>query len=162
MGRNCGYLALMAALATGAEWVLIPENPPQWDNWEEKMVADLRRGRTAGRRDSIVVMAEGARDKHGNLIGSSYVQRFLEEQLQEEVRVTVLGHVQRGGAPTAYDRLLGTRFGGAAVEALSAGQKGVLVGLNQNRVTTTPLAEVVGRPKPLDPELVALARILKR
>jgi 6-phosphofructokinase 1 len=71
MGRNCGYLALMAALATGAEWVLIPENPPQWDNWEEKMVADLRRGRQAGRRDSIVVIAEGARDKHGNPIGSS-------------------------------------------------------------------------------------------
>ena len=71
MGRNCGYLALMAALATGAEWVLIPENPPQWDNWEEKMAADLQRGRKAGRRDSIVVIAEGARDKLGNPIGSS-------------------------------------------------------------------------------------------
>ncbi len=82
MGRNCGYLALMAALATGAEWVLIPENPPPWDNWEDKMVADLQRGRKAGRRDSIVVMAEGARDKHGNPIGSSYVQKFLEEKLR--------------------------------------------------------------------------------
>ena len=70
MGRNCGYLALMAALATGAEWVLIPENPPPWDNWEDKMAADLQRGRKAGRRDSIVVMAEGARDKYGNVIGS--------------------------------------------------------------------------------------------
>jgi 6-phosphofructokinase 1 len=84
MGRNCGYLALMAALATGAEWVLIPENPPQWDDWEEKMAADLRRGRKAGRRDSIVVIAEGARDKLGNPIGSSYVQKFLEK-LGEEV-----------------------------------------------------------------------------
>ena len=111
MGRNCGYLALMAALATGAEWVLIPENPPPWDNWEDKMVADLQRGRAAGRRDSIVVMAEGARDKHGNPIGSSYVQKFLEEKLGEEVRTTVLGHVQRGGAPSAFDRNLGTMMG---------------------------------------------------
>jgi 6-phosphofructokinase 1 len=111
MGRNCGYLALMAALATGAEWVLIPENPPQQDNWEEKMVADLRHGRQAGRRDSIVVMAEGARDKYGNPIGSSYVQKYLEEQLGEEVRTTVLGHVQRGGAPSAFDRNLGTMMG---------------------------------------------------
>ena len=111
MGRNCGYLALMAALATGAEWVLIPENPPPWDNWEDKMAADLQRGRKAGRRDSIVVMAEGARDKYGNVIGSSYVQKFLEEKLGEEVRTTVLGHVQRGGAPSVFDRNLGTMMG---------------------------------------------------
>ena len=91
----------MAALATGAEWVLIPENPPDMDNWEDKMCADLRAGRKAGRRDSIVIIAEGARDRNGNIIGSSYVQKVLEEKLQEEVRVTVLGHVQRGGAPSA-------------------------------------------------------------
>jgi 6-phosphofructokinase 1 len=146
MGRNCGYLALMAALATGAEWVLIPENPPQWDNWEEKMVADLQRGRKAGRRDSIVVMAEGARDKYGNVIGSSYVQKFLEERLGEEVRVTVLGHVQRGGAPSAFDRNLGTRMGYEAVEAVLAAKpedEPQMIAIRGNRITTAPLMQCV-------------------
>src|SRR3972149_1371885 len=88
MGRNCGYLALMAALATGAEWVLIPENPPDLDNWEDKICADLKAGRKAGRRDSIVIIAEGARDRHGNPIGRSDIQKVLEEKLQEGVRGT--------------------------------------------------------------------------
>ncbi|CAG0926872.1 ATP-dependent 6-phosphofructokinase [Thermoflexales bacterium] len=146
MGRNCGYLALMAALATGAEWVLIPENPPEWDNWEEKMVADLRRGRQAGRRDSIVVIAEGARDKHGNPIGSSYIQKFLEEELREEVRVTVLGHVQRGGAPSAFDRNLGTMMGYEAVQTVLAAQpedESQMIALRGNRITTAPLMKCV-------------------
>lgn len=146
MGRNCGYLALMAALATGAEWVLIPENPPQWDNWEDKMAADLRRGRKAGRRDSIVVMAEGARDKHGNVIGSSYVQKFLEEKLGEEVRVTVLGHVQRGGPPSAFDRNLGTMMGNQAVETvLAAGpdDEPQMIAFRGNRIITAPLMQCV-------------------
>ncbi len=146
MGRNCGYLALMAALATGAEWVLIPENPPEEDNWEEKMVADLRRGRQAGRRDSIVVIAEGARDKHGNPIGSSYVQKFLEEQLHEEVRVTVLGHVQRGGAPSAFDRNLGTMMGYEAVETVLSAKpedEPQMIALRDNRITTAPLMKCV-------------------
>ena len=146
MGRNCGYLALMAALATGAEWVLIPENPPPMDNWEEKMVADLQRGRQAGRRDSIVVMAEGARDKHGNPIGSSYVQKFLEEKLQEEVRVTVLGHVQRGGAPSVFDRNLGTLMGYQAVETVLAAKpedEPQMIAIRGNRITTAPLMKCV-------------------
>ncbi len=104
MGRNCGYLALMAALATGADWVLIPENPPDVDNWQEVMVSRLKNGRLAGRRDAIVIMAEGAQDRHGNYIGSTEVAKVLEEGLGEEVRVTVLGHVQRGGTPSAFDR----------------------------------------------------------
>ncbi len=146
MGRNCGYLALMAALATGAEWVLIPENPPQWDNWEDKMVADLQRGRAAGRRDSIVVMAEGARDKHGNTIGSSYVQKFLEEKLGEEVRTTVLGHVQRGGAPSAFDRNLGTMMGYEAVETVLAAKpedEPQMIAIRGNRIITAPLMKCV-------------------
>jgi 6-phosphofructokinase 1 len=146
MGRNCGYLALMAAIATGAEWVLIPENPPQMDNWEQKMVNDLRAGRKAGRRDSIVIIAEGARDKHGNIIGSSYVQKFLEEQLGEEVRVTVLGHVQRGGAPSAFDRNLGTLMGYAAVETVlesTPDSEPQLIGLRGNRIARAPLMQCV-------------------
>ena len=108
MGRNCGYLALMGGLATGADWVLIPESPPDVDNWQEVMCTRLKAGRAAGRRDTIVVLAEGAHDRHGNYIGSSDVAKVLEEELKEEVRVTVLGHVQRGGSPSAFDRNLGT------------------------------------------------------
>lgn len=146
MGRNCGYLALMAALATGAEWVLIPENPPMIDHWEEKMCADIRAGRKAGRRDSIVIVAEGARDRQGNVIGSSYLQKVLEENLHEEVRVTVLGHVQRGGAPSAFDRNLGTLMGHAAVETVlsaTSDSEPQMIALRGNRITHAPLMKCV-------------------
>jgi 6-phosphofructokinase 1 len=148
MGRDCGYLALMGGLATGADWVLIPESPPDIDNWQEKMCADLVAGRKAGRRDSIVIMAEGARDRHGNRIGSTDVMNALEEKLGEEVRVTVLGHVQRGGAPSAFDRNLGTMMGHAAVEAIMRAaddphSEPQLVCLRGNRITTAPLMACV-------------------
>jgi 6-phosphofructokinase 1 len=142
MGRNCGYLALMGALATGADWVLIPESPPDIDNWEELMCERLKTGRKAGRRDSIVMMAEGARDKHGNYIGSSYVQKVLEESLAEEVRITILGHVQRGGKPSAFDRNLGTLMGHAAVMNLINAKPDAepqLIGIRGNRITSSPL-----------------------
>ncbi len=146
MGRNCGYLAVMGALATGADWVLIPESPPDVDNWQEIMCDRLRAGRAAGRRDSIVIMAEGARDRYGNYIGSSDVQKALEADLGEEVRVTVLGHVQRGGAPSAFDRNLGTLSGHAAVETLLQSKpedEPVVIGIRGNRIVTTPLLECV-------------------
>jgi 6-phosphofructokinase 1 len=142
MGRNCGYLALMGALATGADWVLIPESPPDIDNWEEVMCDRLKAGRKAGRRDSIVMMAEGARDRYGNYIGSSYVQKVLEENLGEEVRVTILGHVQRGGKPSAFDRNLGTLMGHAAVKTLLSStpdNEPQLIGIRGNRITSSPL-----------------------
>ena len=146
MGRNCGYLALMSALATGADWVLIPESPPNIDNWEEKMCDDLKAGRKAGRRDSIVIIAEGAHDRDGNPIGSSDVMKVLEDKLGEEVRVTVLGHVQRGGNPSAFDRNLGTLMGSAAVEAILSAMPETepqLICLRGNRIVQTPLMECV-------------------
>jgi 6-phosphofructokinase 1 len=146
MGRNCGYLALMGALATGADWVLIPESPPDVDNWEEMMVESLRAGRKAGRRDSIVIIAEGARDREGNYIGSGHVAEVLEKALGEEVRVTVLGHVQRGGAPSAFDRNLGTLLGHAAVETVLSAtpeDEPQMIGLRGNRITRAPLMECV-------------------
>lgn len=146
MGRNCGYLALMSALATGADWVLIPENPPAVENWQQVMVDRLKAGRAAGRRDSIVIMAEGAQDRQGNYIGSTEVAKVLEDGLKEEVRVTVLGHVQRGGAPSAFDRNLGTLLGYAAVEdVLSATPETEpqLIGLRGNRLTKSPLMKCV-------------------
>ncbi len=118
MGRNCGYLALMSGLATGADWVLIPESPPDVDNWQEKMCERLHAGRDAGRRrQDHGDRGRGSRSKREADTGDE-VAKMLEERLSEEVRVTVLGHVQRGGAPSAFDRNLGTFLGHAAVETL--------------------------------------------
>ena len=148
MGRNCGYLALMGALATGADWVLIPEYPPDVENWQEVMCNRLKAGRKAGRRDSIVVLAEGARDRDGKYIGSSHVAQVLEECLGEEVRITVLGHVQRGGTPSAFDRNLGTLSGHTAVEYLLAAIPDVepqLIGIRGNRIVASPLLDCVAK-----------------
>jgi 6-phosphofructokinase 1 len=146
MGRNCGYLALMGALACGADWVLIPESPPDVENWQDVLAERLKAGRKAGRRDSIVILAEGARDRDGKYIGSSDVQRVLEDRLGEEVRVTVLGHVQRGGRPSAYDRILATMMGHEAVHALLTAtpeDEPVVIGIRNNRMTRLPLMESV-------------------
>jgi 6-phosphofructokinase 1 len=146
MGRNCGYLALMGALAGGADWVLIPESPPDTDDWETTMCELLAAGRAAGRRDSVVVVAEGARDRHGNPISSEHVRKVLSDRLGEEVRVTILGHTQRGGAPSAFDRWMGTLIGHAAVEALQAAtpdSEPQLIGMRYNRVSRLPLMECV-------------------
>ena len=150
MGRNCGYLALYSALATGADWVLIPEAPPDVDNWQEVMIERLKAGTKAGRRDHIVIMAEGARDRDGNYIGSTDVQRVLEEHLGEEVRVTVLGHVQRGGRPSAYDRILATQLGYEAVVTLLNAKpedEPVVVGTKANHIKHFPLMECVEKTR---------------
>jgi 6-phosphofructokinase 1 len=142
MGRGCGYLALMSGMATGADWVLIPESPPDVENWEERMCQILKAGREAGRRDSIVIVAEGARDRKGNPISSDYVKSVLEERLGEETRVTILGHVQRGGSPTAFDRNLSTVLGYAAVEEILSAtpdSEPQLIGMRGNRIVRSPL-----------------------
>jgi 6-phosphofructokinase 1 len=146
MGRHCGYLALMGAIATGASFVLIPEHPPDVDDWESTMCERLRTGREAGRRDSIVIVAEGAIDRHGSPITAEHVRRTLEERLHEDVRVTILGHVQRGGAPSAFDRYMSTLLGHAAVEELLAsppGSEPQIIGMKDNRVTRQPLMACV-------------------
>lgn len=146
MGRNCGYLALMATLACGADWVFIPENPPVPGQWEKDMCDLLKAGRAAGRRDSIVVIAEGAKDVEGNEIHSGYVKEVLETRLGEDTRVTILGHVQRGGSPSAYDRYMATLLGYFAVEKIadgSAEQEALLVGVKENAITAAPLMECV-------------------
>jgi 6-phosphofructokinase 1 len=142
MGRGCGYLALMGALATGADWVLIPESPPDVDNWEDKMCQILKAGRGAGRRSSTVIVAEGARDRKGNPISSDYVKKVLEERLGEDTRVTILGHVQRGGSPSAFDRNLSTLLGYAAAEEIlsaASGSEPYLIGMRGNRIVRSPL-----------------------
>jgi 6-phosphofructokinase 1 len=146
MGRNCGYLALMSALATGADWVLIPESPPDFDNWEERMCEVLKAGRKAGRRDTMVVVAEGAQDRYGKPIQSEYVRDILQKEMGEDTRLTILGHVQRGGSPSAFDRNLGTLLGHAAVQKLLSAtpdEAPQLIGLRGNRITSTPLMDCV-------------------
>jgi 6-phosphofructokinase 1 len=153
MGRHCGYLALMAGIAGGAEVVVIPEI----EMTPEQVAADLGRAYERGKAHAIAVVAEGAKNDAGALI---HYFKEHHERIGFEVRATTLGHVQRGGAPTAYDRTLGSRLGAGAVQALTRGEAGVLVGMIRGRVSTTPLAEVVGKQKPIDPELFELARVL--
>ena len=98
MGRNCGYLALMSALAGNAAYVLIPEWPPD-PGWEDHLCKVLKDGRAAGRRNNIVIVAEGAHDADNKPISSDYVRRLLEERLGEDTQVTILGHVQRAEPP---------------------------------------------------------------
>jgi 6-phosphofructokinase 1 len=146
MGRNSGYLTLMSALATGADWALIPESPPDVDDWESKMCEVLHAGREAGRRDSIVIVAEGAIDRYGRKITADHVCKVLAERLHEDVRVTILGHVQRGGSPSAYDRVMSTLVGVAAVdEVLTATPEtpARMIGMKGNRVVRLPLMECV-------------------
>ena len=150
MGRHCGYLALMASLATGANWVLIPERPPERDDWGSLMCAVLRAGRDQGRRQNVVLVAEGAQDRDGKRITVGDVKRLLEEGLGEDARVTILGHVQRGGAPSAFDRYLGTLLGHAAVERLLSDAPGTpaqLVGIRGHQVVSSPLLDCIGQTR---------------
>lgn len=155
MGRDCGYLALMAGIAGGAEAVVIPE----FDVDPERLAQDLRAAYERGKMHGIVVVAEGARLDAEAL--SHYFQAN-RERLGFQIRATILGHVQRGGTPTAFDRLLATRLGHAAIECLARGEHGVLVGYVRGGVGITPLTEVVKGSKPLDPEFLEMARVLTR
>jgi 6-phosphofructokinase 1 len=155
MGRDCGYLALMVGLAGGAEAVVVPE----FETDPEALVDDLRAAYERGKAHSIVVVAEGARYNAERL--SRYFQEH-RDRIGFTVRATILGHVQRGGVPTAFDRLLATRFGAAAVTELAAGRHGVMVGLSRGEITTVPLADVVSRRKTLDPRLLELTKVLAR
>jgi len=155
MGRNCGYLALMAGIAGGAEIVVIPEIETTPDQVAHELCDAYERGKP----HALAVIAEGARYN-----AEALVAYFKEHgaQIGFELRVTTLGHVQRGGTPTAFDRLLASRLGAGAVAALEAGKHGVLVGSNRGSVTTTSYSEVVGIQKPIDPEMFALANVLSR
>ncbi|QFG70316.1 6-phosphofructokinase [Ornithinimicrobium pratense] len=145
MGRHCGYLALMAAVAGAADAVLIPEDPPAPD-WPDALVSRLRASREAGLRDLIVVVAEGATDSTGRPISSHEVGEVVTEGLGGEgARVTILGHVQRGGRPSAYDRWMPTLLGYAAVQQVLHGTDipAQVVGVRNNRLVPLPLATLV-------------------
>jgi len=155
MGRECGYLALMAGIAGGAEAIIIPEVETD----PEAVAAELRAAYERGKSHALVVVAEGAQYNAAGLAGFFQEHR---ERLGFELRVTTLGHVQRGGAPGSFDRLLATRLGASATEHLARGEHGILVGLLKGEMAATPLAEVVANKKPLDLQLLALARVLAK
>ncbi len=153
MGRDCGYIALMTGIAGGAEVIILPEVEAD----PEEVARDVRAAYERGKAHAIVVVAEGARF---NAQGLASYFREHHERLGFELRATVLGHVQRGGAPGAFDRLLATRLAVAATEHLLGGERGVLMGLREGRVAATPLAEVAGRTKPIDLSLLKTAQVL--
>ena len=155
MGRDCGYLALMAGIAGGAEAVVIPERETDPD----ALAAELHDAYQRGKTHALVVVAEGA---HYNATALAEYYKEHRERVGFDLRVTALGHVQRGGTPSASDRLLATRLGAAATEYLAQGMSGVLAGLIKGEVTATPLAEVVAKKKPLDPLMLELERVLAK
>ena len=153
MGRDCGYLALHCAIVSGAEAVLIPEA----EIAPETLANELRAAHERGKRHAIVVVAEGAKYNAARLVN------YFEEHCERfgfDPRATVLGHVQRGGAPSAFDRMLAARFGAAAIERLANDEHGVLIGLLEGKVAATPYAQVIANKKTLDTNLLELARVL--
>ena len=149
MGRHCGYLALAAGLASDADWIMIPENPPE-PGWEDKLCKRLAFQRDSGHRLNIVLVAEGAIDKQGNPITVNYVKDVISKRLNIDTRVTVLGHVQRGGAASAFDRVLATRMGSEAVIALmnaTPESEPVVISLSGNQTCYIPLMGSVEKTK---------------
>ncbi|KAK7159738.1 hypothetical protein R3I94_005926 [Phoxinus phoxinus] len=145
MGRHCGYLALVSALACGADWVLIPEMPPK-DGWEEQMCHKLSENRADKKRLNIIIVAEGAIDHNNKPITTDLIKDLVVRCLGFDTRVTILGHVQRGGTPSAFDRILASRMGVEAVLALleaSPGTPACVVSLCGNQAVRVPLMECV-------------------
>lgn len=153
MGRNCGYLALMGGILGGAELVITPENGITM----EEIASSLEDAYVRGKTHAIAVVAEGAPYKVTELAA------FLEQKhIGFEIRLTILGHTQRGGSPTAFDRLLATRMGVTAVDVLLGGASGVMVARSGREQTTIALEECTSKTRPITPEYFSLAKILSR
>jgi 6-phosphofructokinase 1 len=154
MGRNCGYLALTSGILGGAEIVITPERPPTM----EEVAAALEDAYVRGKSHAIAVVAEGAPYR------ATELEQFLakDDNIGFEIRLTILGHLQRGGGPTAFDRLLATRMGVKAVELLCEGQSGLMVGLSGREMKTVPLEEAVSRLRPITDSYFEMARFLSR
>ena len=173
MGRHAGWIATMSGIAGGADEILIPEEPFDID----EVCGHLKERYGKGKKFSIIVVAEGAEPKHmGSLVMGikkekdefghlrlggvgHYIAKLIEERMDVETRVTILGHVQRGGSPTAYDRVLATRFGVAAVDLIKKQSFGKMVALQGNKIVSVDLKDAVSKPKQVDRELFDIARI---
>ena len=153
MGRHSGFIALHTAIAGGAGGVLIPEEEFSL----EDVVKLLKRGAKRSKLFSIVIVAEG------NQMGTVYdIAKNVEDQISfyDDIKVTVIGHLQRGGSPSSFDRVLASVLGFGAVEALMAGESGVMVGMRNNNVHNTPFTEAIAKNKPLNKDLLRMAHIL--
>ena len=172
MGRHAGWIAVYSGMAGGADVILVPERPFDVDEVCER----IRNRHRTGRTFSIVVVAEGAVPAEGEAAASLHqgtdafgharlggiavhLEREIEQRTGFETRMTILGHVQRGGTPVAYDRVLGTRFGVAAVDAATRGDFGKMVALRSTEIALVDLDEALAEPKLLDPELYATAEV---
>jgi 6-phosphofructokinase 1 len=153
MGRSCGYLALMSAIAGGAEAVVLPEYETSPDDVAKILEAAYEKGKA----HAIVVVAEGATYNAQKL--DAYFREH-QQRLGFDLRISILGHIQRGGAPGAFDRILASRMGAAAVQCMAKGEVGVLMGLLKSEIRPTPLAEVVANKKGLDVRLLELQKTL--
>ncbi|MDZ7607104.1 MAG: 6-phosphofructokinase [Cyclobacteriaceae bacterium] len=157
MGRNCGYLALISALTSGADYVFIPERPPLSDDWAAEMCEKILENKKEGKRKSLIIISEGAKDKLGNPIKSHEVVEVLQSRIGVDARLTILGHVQRGGAPTAFDRYMSTVLGYAAVQHLINNpdeKESKIIALQKNTVKAIPLMESIRETQSV-PELIA-------
>ncbi len=170
MGRHAGWIALEAGLAGGADVILIPEVPIEIDQVCEL----IRKRHSRGKTFSIVAVAEGARLKAGKVIADEKLDEFghgrlggigqvigelIENKTGYETRVTVLGHIQRGGSPTAFDRVLGTRFGVKAVELVKEGKYGYMASLQGRKITEVPIQDSIGQLKTVPPEFYEMAKL---
>ncbi len=148
MGRHCGWLALMAAIAVNADWLFIPEHPVFYKNWQDAMVEHLQVLKTLNQRKLIIIVSEGAIDKDLNPIMSSEIQKVIQDRLHYDCRVTVLGHVQRGGNPCFFDRYLATIQGVEAVKVIQSNEfTSPLIGIKNNEIVVQDLVEAVATTK---------------
>lgn len=153
MGRDAGHIALNAGIGAGAEEILIPEE----NLGLERLVESLRRSKASGKSSSIVVIAEG--DKTGK--NAFELKEYVENNMPEyDVRVSVLGHMQRGGAPTCFDRVLASRLGVKAVESLLQGESNKMVGLSNDKIILTPLEQAIKENTEIDRELLRVSDIM--
>lgn len=152
MGRDAGFLAQNSAIASGAEAAIIPEEKTNID----QLATFIERGFRKSKNSSIVIVSESKKD--GGAF--HYAERVRKEYPQFDVRVTILGHLQRGGTPTAYDRILASRLGVAAIEALNEGQRNVMIGIKNDQIVYVPISKAIKIDKPIDKELLDVLAIL--
>ncbi|MBQ0006009.1 MAG: 6-phosphofructokinase [Alistipes sp.] len=153
MGRDAGFLAQMSAIAAGAEAALIPED----NTGKDQLGEFISRGIRKSKNSSIVIVSESPKDGKG---AEYYAKRVRKEYPQYDVRVSILGHLQRGGTPSSVDRILASRLGVAAIEALNEGQRNIMVGIDSNEIVYVPINRAIKMDKPIDKDLIHLLSVL--
>ena len=152
MGRDAGFLAQNSAIAAGAEAAIIPEDRKAID----PLAQFISHGRRKSKNSSIVIVSESKKD--GGAM--HYAERVKKEYPEYDVRVTILGHLQRGGSPSAYDRILASRLGYASIEALQEGQRNIMIGIDDDHVVYVPIDRAIKKDKPIDKELIDVLAVL--